>query len=108
MDGAGRLVGPKGMPRPPFHTWLPTEDGQSRSLLRVKRKSEAPQSDCNFEALMDERSVAHRFPKCLMSSPGLTHDPKHMIRSTPQSLAKSRIFQMILVCGEARWPPNGA
>jgi hypothetical protein len=60
MDVAG-MVGrsdPKGMPQPPFHTCLLTEDGQSQSLLQVKRKSEAPQSDCNFEALKDEGSLA--------------------------------------------------
>jgi hypothetical protein len=39
------------------HTWLLAEDGQSQSLLQVKRKRETPQSDCNFEVLLDNWSV---------------------------------------------------
>jgi predicted MFS family arabinose efflux permease len=40
------------------HTWLLAEDGQSQSLLQVKRERYAPQSYCNFEALEDNRPVA--------------------------------------------------
>jgi hypothetical protein len=40
------------------HTWLLAEDEQSQSLLQVKREREAPQSDCNFEALQDNWPVA--------------------------------------------------
>jgi hypothetical protein len=40
------------------HTWLLAEDGQSQSLLQVKRERYAPQSYCNFEALEGNRPVA--------------------------------------------------
>jgi hypothetical protein len=40
------------------HTRVLAEDGQSQSLLQVKREREAPQSDCNIEVLLDNRAVA--------------------------------------------------
>jgi hypothetical protein len=60
MDVAGRVgrSDPKGMPQSPFHTCLLTEDRQSQSLLQMKRKSEAPQSECKFEDIKDEGSLA--------------------------------------------------